>query len=175
MAKQKKTQKIEKNSTFWMSIFIIAIMILSIGGFAMSGTSFQSSNKIPDEVAFQQFETEGQIFWGAVKNKEQFIFLDIAGFDNQTEELEIATQIKLQNNINIYIDEGFESSDTIFLLEKALRGLRINSQQITTKECNSNTLILTNNESLEGNCIKFISNNEDAYRKAEIVTYYLVQ
>jgi len=174
--KQVKSGKVKKDSTFWMSIFILIIMVLSVLGFALSGSSgSKGSDNHPSEVPFQQFDNNGQVFWGAIKNNEQFIFDDIAGFDEDNATAALANRIKSQNNVEIYIDGNFSSNEALYLIEKSFRALKIKYNKTKDKKCDSNTIVLTNNDTLKGDCIKFVSTNEEAFNKANVLTYYLIK
>ena len=173
-----KRAEIKKDSTFWMSMFILIIMVFSTLGFALmsgGGSTSSSDGSLPSEVVFQQFENEGQVFWGAIKNNEQFIFMSIDGFDADLVSTGLANKIKSQTSVELYIDDEFTSSDALYLIEKALRGLKIKYNRTNDLKCESNTLVFMTNSSIEGDCIKFISNNDDAYLKAETLTYHLVK
>ena len=170
-------KQIEKRNLY-IGIFILIIMLSSIVGFAMmsgSGEIGQNNNQIPKELAFKEVEQDGQVFWVAIKNHEMFVFDNIDGFENRTDLRELATQIKLKKDIKIYVDEGFESSDSEFMINKILVGLQINQNKVLEKTCDENTLVLTNNASFEGNCMKLISNKGEEYTNTNILVYHLVQ
>ncbi len=176
MAKQKQN-KVEFNSTFWASMFIMVIMILSIVGFALSGSSggsSGSSDNVPLGQIFQNPDT-GELYWGIIKNGEKFIFMTIEGYDEAFIEKGIANKIKEQTYVEIYVDANFTSSDSIYLIEKAMNALEILHSRTPTQICNENTLVFTTNTSLTGNCIKFISTNEDAYPKADKIVYHMLK
>lgn len=182
LVKDKKLsqEKKQKKKNMIISLFILAIMVLSVVGFAMmsGGGSGTNSDGVPSEIPFQQFKdpNSGIIFWGAVRNSEQFIFENIDGFESKLEEKNLADKIKEQESINIYIDKGFDSSETILLFEKGLRGIKTPFNLVNQFECNSNTIIFTNNEKNEyKTCIVFLSSNEEAYNKTNYVLYHLIQ
>lgn len=173
-------KNLKLDSTFWTSFILLLIMVLSIVGFALSGSGVDNGNdgQLPNEIPFQQFEdpSSGTIFWGTIRNSEQFIFLDINGYDNRTDLANIAGQIKLYQNLSVYIDSDYKSADSQYLISKALKGIKINEVKLNTLEtCTEDTLVLTLNESFEGNCIKLISKEGEEFRDAENLVYFLVQ
>jgi hypothetical protein len=165
----------KKDASFWFVMFALAIMIFGTIGFSMSGSGTSSSDGTPSEIPFQEFEQDGVVFWGAIRNSEQFVFQTIEGYDGALVESGIANKLKQQEMVNIYVDDGFNESSAVFLIEKALRGIKINSYQITELDCSSNTLVFTTNTSFSGECIKFISVDGEAYNKAQIITYHLIK
>ena len=164
------------NKTIFMSLFILVIMLLSVAGFAlMSGGGGAASGEVPDEFPLQQIEYEGQVFWYAIRNSEQFIFESIDGFEEDLVMKGLASKIKSQDVVEIYVDDNFTNSDSLFLVEKALRGIKIPFGRVDEFKCESNTLVFSDNESLSGDCMKFIASNEDAYEKANMLVYHLVK
>lgn len=177
MAKIKYVKKKEKNTTLWMSIFIMIIMVFSIIGFAMmsggkSGGIAGGSSQ-PDEMPLRKIEQDGQIFWAAIKNGELFVFDDIDQYMYNPTQEELANLIKQQKSVSLYVEDNF-STEAEFLIEKALRGLKIQYTQIFVFDNEPNTLLLTNNVSKTGAFI-FAYVNEDAISKAEELVYYLVR
>lgn len=174
-----KKKKVKFDGNFWMSIFILTIMVLSIVGFAMMsgnyGSKGGSSTSLPSNLDLQEFNQNGEVFWGAIRNNEQFVFMNIEGYDSNLVMAGLARRIKSQSSVNVYVDLGFESSDSLYVVEKALRGLKIDSHRVSESECNSNTLVFTNNASFEGDCMKFISSNAEAYANADVLVYHLVK
>jgi len=176
--KKDRHEKSVERRNFYISLFIMAIMLLSIVGFAMMNSNQSVSTEdgtIPKELEFKQVEQDGQIFWVAIKNYEIFIFETIDGYDARVDMQDLANQIKSKKEIKIYVDNDFESSDAIFMVDKVLNGLQITSEKVQTKTCDENTLVLTNNKSFEGNCMKFISNKGEEYKDINILVYHLVQ
>ncbi|MFW5704876.1 MAG: hypothetical protein ACOCXG_03445 [Nanoarchaeota archaeon] len=168
------------NKKLIMSWVLIIIMIASLGGFALMGTGGNSgsNNGDADEIPFQQFQDPetGQIFWGAVKNGEQFIFMDISGYDNRTQLSNLATEIKTKSYVDLYLAENFTSFDSVYLIEKAFRGLKIESQRINNITDCSNTLVLTNNATgFDESCMIFAPEQGEEYLDTEILVYHLIQ
>ena len=163
------------------SLFILGIMILSMGGFAlMSGGGFGSgsNDNLPSNVDFQKFndQTTGQEFWGAIKNSEQFIFMTIDGYDNNTVMANLADEVKSYQSITIFEDTDFESPDALFLFEKSLRGLSIPTQRIVDVNCNAGTIIFTHNVSnYDGDCMIFDVPEGEEHIYSEILTYHLIK
>lgn len=173
----KKEDSVEKKRVV-MSLFILVIMVFSVAGFAlmMGGGTGNGDGNTPNEVPFQQFNDQqtGQVFWGAIKNGEQFIFMSIEGYENNTQMANLAEKIKTKQSINVYVDESFKSSDAVFLIEKGLTGLDIDHNRVTEKQCTENTLVLTTNSIGYESCMVFESENSNAYQKADILVYHLI-
>lgn len=170
------------NKNFWASMILLVIMVLSIAGFALSGGSVGSSsnsnsNSMPSEIPFQQFQDQesGQIFWGAIRNSEQFIYMNITGFDNRTDLINLAAEIKQHTYINIYKDSSFNSAEADYVLDKAFRGIQIGTQKLTNETCDSNTLYLTTNQNFTGDCMIFHPEVGQEYNDANILVYFLIQ
>ena len=169
------------NKNFWASIVLLVIMIASIAGFALSsggGVNSGGDGNLPSEVPFQQFQdpNTNQTFWGAIKNNEQFIFLNITDYDNRTDLGNLAGLIRNQQSLSIYVDESFNSAESEFMFDKVLRGLQISSTRISNfTKCTPNTLVLTINNTYDGDCIVFNPKLGEEYKDSEILTYYLIQ
>lgn len=176
MVKKKQVKKkIEKNSQFWMSIFILIIMVLSIAGFAMitAGPNAGAKNKVTQDRPLQFYEKYG--VWAAVKNNQQFIFKNISSFDGQLDLLGLSNQIKDKKQINIYVEPQFDLS-SLFIIEKALKALNINYAEISNYNCETNNLILTYNKSMDNsNCMNFIANENTSYYRANALVYHLIK
>jgi len=187
MSKEKKKVEngisfggIKKDSTFWASIILLIIMIASIAGFALSsgGGSSAGNGQIPSDLPFQQFQdpNTGAIFWGAIKNNEQFIFENITGYENRTDLANLAGEIRSKQTLNIYVALDFNSAETEYVFDKIVRGLQFNSTKIQNlTNCDANTIVLTLNNTFEGDCMVFNPEKGEEYKDAEILTYYLVQ
>jgi len=171
---------VKKDSTFWASIILLIIMVASIGGFALSsgGGNLGGDSTLPSEVPFQQFQdpNTGTIFWGAIKNNEQFIFQNITGYENRTDLANLAGKIRNNQILDIYIAPDFNSAETEYAFDKIVIGLNLNSTRIQNlTNCDANTIVLTLNNTFEGDCMVFNPNKGEEYKDAEILTYYLVQ
>ena len=167
-------KKDEKNKVLIPSLVILFLMVLSIVGFSMQqggGSEGSTSSEIP----LQQFEQQGQVFWGAIKNNEQFIFLNIDTFEQEVELANLANQIKLRDNIGVYIDSNFSSDESLFLLDKVFRGLKIDKQNLFQEQCIEGVLYISNQDNLEGNCMKFIPEQGLEYNKTEVLVYHLIK
>lgn len=177
----KNKKKGKRNSSFWMSMFILVIMVLSLGGFAfMSGgpgmTNEGGENNLPENLPLKKVENEGQVFWVAIKNSEVFYFMSIDGYEEEEEKKNLAEKIKNKESLDIYVHDSFKSSDALYLIEKALNGLEISHNIVEEKSCNENTLVLTTNENIsEGSCLKFVASSGEETKDAEILTYHLVK
>lgn len=173
----KKEEKIEKKRMI-MSLFVLAIMVFSVMGFALMMGGGSSSSTNPQELPLQQMSdpNSGQQFWGAIRNGEQFIYMDIVGYENNTEMANLAQSIKSFQNINIYVDEGFNSSDSLYIVEKSLRGIKVEFSRVAQSSCESNTLVFTTNATgFTGDCMVFESDLGSAYMQAEVLSYHLIK
>ena len=159
------------------SVLMLILMVASI--VAIGSGSSQSSNTesgLPSNIDFQQFDQEGVTFWGAIKNKEQFIFMNITNYENRTDLMELSDSIKAQSSMIIYQDKDFQSYDSKFLIQKAFKGLQIELIESTEEPvCNANSLVLTYDKTLSGDCLQFVTSEEKSYNDAENLVYFLVQ
>lgn len=176
----KKIKKKDENQkkVFWMSMLLLVIMVMSVLGFAltMTGGAPSSDNGLPSEIPFQEFQdpNSGQVFWGAVRGGEQFIFLTLEGFSNQSDLAELAYNLKEYESINTYTTAGFNQSSSEFLIKKALRGLRIDTNNVYELDCREPTLVF-GTEVVNENCMYFLADGNNTYFRAEALTYFLVQ
>ena len=182
MSRQKKTeeQRIEFNTNFWVSIVFLIIMILSIVGFAMmssGGASSSNTGEMPENLPMQIVEYEGNTYYVSIKNSEQFVFTPdgVELFQSDLITAGIANKISAAESLKIVSLGNFTSADADYLLEKVLRANKVPFEYVQDGSCDSaSTLVLTNNI-VEGDCIQFISSNEEAYEKMTSVVYHLVK
>ena len=182
----KKSKKIREEDlqrkNRYIGLFMLGMMLFSIAGFAFlssGGGGFGSSGSSSvRDIPLQNFQTDtGEIFWGAIKNQYEFVFMDISGFDENFEMEKLANNLKDKNNVFIYVDDNFDSSDSIFLIRKILSAYDINSAYLNEFECSSNSLILTNNMSLEvhEDCMIFNVEEGTEFYNAESLVYHLLK
>jgi len=165
------------------AIFLLILMVFSVAGFAvlMGGPAVDNStgsSKTPSEVPFGgifQNSQTGEVILGTVRNNEQFIFQNITGYDNNTQMLDLAERIKSSKKIEIYVDTNFTSKDSLFLIEKALKGIKKDNSRIQIEKCEANTIIFTNNPNKSGNCGIFYAPKGEEYKQADILVYHLVR
>lgn len=168
-----------------MSFTLLGVMVFSILGFAFisSGGNFgndstSGSTDIPLQASVFQNSQTGEAYWGAVKNGERFIFTNgVDGFDERLDLEELANSLKAISFVNIYIAEDYISSDSIYLVEKALNGLSIPNARISGNvTCNLDTLafVLENSSFGEG-CLKFSSPQGEEYYNSEVLVYHLIK
>ncbi len=181
----KKEEEGVSKQTKYMSYFIIFIMIFSVAGFAIlsggggslgsSGTS--TTRDLPLQADVFQNPQTGETYWGAVLNGEQFIFFNgVEGYELREDMKGIASQIKSTEFVNIYVDPNYQSSDAIYVVEKALTGLEISHQRITGNlSCTPNTLVFTNNMTVDGDCIVFVSPQGEEYLESDVLVYHLIK
>lgn len=189
MAKEKKRRKTpeekQQRRNFIASMVLLFIMLFSIAGFALvsSGggifTSGSSSQSVRGDVPLgQHFQdsTTGQLYWGAVIGGEQFIFYNgINGYEENYEMMNLAEEIKSQEMISVYVDDGFFSDDSIFVITKALNALGIPNVRISNPDCSPNVLFMTNNLSMEGNCMIFMAEEGAEFFMADPLVFHLIK
>ena len=171
----KKKNKVEYNSNFWISMFILVLMVLSIAGFAMisGGPNAGAKYKKQQDVPLQYFEQYG--VWATIKNGQEFVFKDIYQFNNMSSIENLADKIKMKNNLDVYVDSNFDPSAQLLFL-KGLKALNINSNIITNISCDENTILLLNdNKNITGGCLQFISPQDQEYNQTNALIYYLVK
>lgn len=166
-----------------MSLFLLFIMVASVAGFAfmMAGPGFspvgagQGQNQLPDNLPLQEVEYEGENFWVTIKNSELFVFDSIDNFINDIGAESIADRLQFHRQVFIYVEPDFVSSESVFILERALSALGINYERIANPQCSPDTVIFSRTGGFDGECMVFDANNSvDAYRQAESVVYHLV-
>jgi len=181
--KKHATDGVSKSAKYG-GIFLLIIMVLSIVGFALSSGGGYTSNDTPNnqdfslrEKAFQNSQT-GESYWGAVINKERFIFQNgIDGYEEFTQIKELSKKIKSKNLIKIQIAKDYQNQDSIYLIEeKLLPALNIGYQRIATNEtCDENTLVFTNNASESTTCLEFVAPQGEEANFADILTYHMIK
>lgn len=173
----KKTFKRDKS--FWMSMFILVIMVLSLAGFAMmsgGGGSSSSSTSNADYSLSQRQTTTGEMVWAAKLNGEQFVFFSIDGFEDDSEMASLADSLKTKSVVNVYVDSNFTFSDARFLLEKSLNALKIPYQSLSEEICDENTIILITSFRNESSCMQFVAISQDeASYKAQSLSYHMIK
>jgi len=179
MGKGIKTKKKKGDKNMTITIAILAIMVLSVLGYAVStntGGSNSGNNGVQgQDVPFQYFDQYG--VWAAVKGGTQFVFQDISTYQNMTNMKNIAMQLKGMNHVDVYVDDGFTYDTAVYLIETQLFGaFEIGTQRITDKNCNAGTLVFTTNASaFQGDCMVFASNDSaDAADMAYGLQYYML-
>jgi hypothetical protein len=171
-------KEVRRDKQFWMSMFILVIMVTSVAGFALMMTigspkADDNGDGIPSDVSLRTVEYQGQIFWVVIKNYEQFIFEEIDSFQNDTISEKIADQIKNKDELKIYVDPKSDNSAS-YLLEKLLKSLKINHYYTNESLCASDVLYIST-EPIEGDCIKFIFNKSEQYQKANSIVYHTLK
>jgi len=174
---KKKEKKIQFNSNFWIGMFILVTMVLSIAGFAMisGGPNAGVKYKKQQDVPLQYFDKYG--LWATVKNNQQFVFKDINQYNNMSNIEDLSNVIKTKDYLNIYVAPNFDPSSEL-LFSKALNALNINYNKITNIKCNNDTILLlnqNNNNNITGDCLRFIGINDQEYNQTNALVYYLVR
>lgn len=175
---KKKQKKTEHKTT--SSLIMLVIMVLSIGGFAMLGSSNSGSSEDKTQnVPFQEFNYQGQNFWGARINSEEFIFQSIEGYEEKANIAQAAQKIKTAQTLSVFIDKGFVDSNGPFLLEQKIApAFNIPVQRIQNLSCDSPTVVFSLENSttqIPDSCIKVISKLGEEANDAQILAYHLVK
>ncbi len=171
-----KKEKV-KNTQKTAAMIMLALMVLSILGFAMVGIPFSNSEDgNPKNLPFGQYEQQGQTFWAAIKNEELFIFETIDGYEERQDMNEIAQKIKTLSYIEIYLDEGYSDSNIPFLVENKLsNAYGYTTQRISEEQCNENTLIITYDSEKTGGCMILKTSLGEEQRDSNILAYHMVK
>ncbi len=162
-----------------ISIIFAFLMITSIIGFSMSGNSLaknkSGTNISLQENVFQNPQT-GELYWGAIIGKEQFIFFEnVENYLNDDEMYLKAQKLKNSSLINIYIQDEADYN-FIFELERTFNALNILNQRSTENICDSNTIVFIDNSSnIEGDCIVFENNGDEIYSKVQSLLFNLLR
>ena len=183
--KKKDPEAKRKRRFVYVSLFIIFLMVFSFvsyGLFSGGNNTSVSNRNVPLQADVFQNSVTGETYWGAYVNGEQFVFMNgVEGYDNNEKMIEVATRVKALNEeditIKTYVDETYDASDAVFLIEKKLfPALKIHFERVYEKECNNNTLVFTNNlSSYKGTCIVFASERGEEYNDADILTYQMLK
>jgi hypothetical protein len=184
----KNSSKVKSNSVETISsskkissIILIILMFGSSIGFIFIFSIYynpltqqQNQNELP----FQQFENEGQIFWGAIKNSQEFLFLNISGFEERRDLEKIANKIKNNTKLNLFVLPDFNSTDKdsiLFEIEKSLKGLKIEYKTLILEEELTNdikNLVFTKTKKVYPNSIIYSNEN---YNDSKILQYFLIR
>jgi hypothetical protein len=182
-----KHQEEVSNVARYGGIFILIIMLLSIGGFALSMNGGHSSNSESGdnqnfpltEGAFQNSQS-GEAYWGAAIEGERFIFMNgIQGYEEFTNMVNLATKIKSKSELilKVQISSNFSNSDTLYLIEEKLFPVTgIQTQRILpTEVCDENTLVFTNELIENSTCMQFIAPQGEEANFADIFVYHMIK
>ena len=180
VSREEREERKRKRNIKIAGIFMLAIMLLSVVGFALitgGGYGQNSNSQSQTDISFQQFTDPGtgQVFWGAIINREQFIFLDIEGFDDFTNMKILGDELMSKEVVNVYIDTNFTSSDAIYNIEKVLNAYKIPNSRVSQLNCNANTIVLTNENKYEGDCMIFEAPKGEESRFSEVLLYHIVK
>ncbi len=176
-ASRKTNDDIVDKKTVYTSIFLLLLMVLSVLGIAVSSGSFSSSNKQQD-IPLQQFNSDGQVFWGSVKSGYTFIYTDIAGFEGNLAMKNLASSIKSQKTVYIYKEGNFSiTSDTRYLLDRILASFKITGIYSDELDCNRFTIIFSQEDATyDNNCHKILANDSTAmYKEIEVLSYHMLK
>lgn len=161
-----------------ISMIILIIMVMSVAGYALiSGGDTGGNDSANQEVPLQQVEYQGQVLWVAVKNSQQFVFFNIDRYVGDSEMEALANKIKANKAISLYVDSSFNSGDSLYLIEKALKGLKIKFTRSYDSSCSTPTLVLTINETAvyNENCYVLLADSISSYNSSENLVYQLVK
>ena len=172
--KFKNMNSLDFNSTTKQKVFsivLIVLMFFSTIAFIMLFSTDTTSHSYED-IPFQMFEQNGVNFYGTIKNSEQFIFEEIDSFLNKIYLEDIADRILEEEKVNLVINTN-TSEEVLFLVEKALKGNRIEFERYFREDyISNNNLNLVFRETNLSNSL--VLNLKD-YDEAEALSYYLVR
>lgn len=174
--KEQEEQK-KKKSLLVMGLIIIFLMVSSLLAFALNSgtqTGAATGEEMPANLELQQVQYEGQTVWVAIKNEEQFVFEGVSQFEGREDLEALVNQMASQSSVDLYIEPGYSNGDAIFLIEKSLSALDIPTQRISEMSCNSNTIVITTNQEVEGECMVFNYQGDEATLAALGIGYYTV-
>ncbi len=162
-----------------MSFGLLIILCVSVIAYAFisgdSSTNVNQNQDVPFGKIFKNSQTE-ELYYGTIKNKEQFIFVNMTGYEDNRNLSQIADRIKENTRLEIFVDSSYNSSESVFLIEKALRALEIDYTKVYV-ESNLNTdiesLILTKNNTK--NYPNSIVYEDENYLVTENLVYHLVK
>ena len=167
-----------------MAFVMLAVMVLAVLGFAFlisGGSGLNPQNSQTDNVPFGQFqhpETQ-ETFWAAIINGEYFYFLDIEGFDENTELREKARILRSEDFWQIYIHESYIGSNGPFLIEEKMRNAfgTISTRINETPTCETPTIVFTSqrNTTYTNKCVALYFEEGEDERTASNLAYFLVQ
>ena len=164
----------------YMALFIMILMVVSVVAFAFisrTGNGDNSQNSGRDiSLGLNYRDEQGNTYYGARINEEEFIFIEgIEGFEGIESLRQLAEKIKIIKIIKIYIDENFTSGDAVYLIEKSLNALEITHTRINESNCDSETLVITNERDFEGECLVFESPKGEESYLSQALVYHLIK
>ena len=170
----KSISSLDFNSTTKQKVFsiiLIVLMFFSTIAFIMLFSTDTTSHSYED-IPFQMFEQNGVSFYGTIRNSEQFIFEEIDTFLNKSYLEDIADRILQEEKVNLLININ-TSEEVLFLVEKALKGNRIEFERYFREEdiSNNNLNLVFRDTNLSNSLVL----NLKDYDEAEALTYYLVR
>lgn len=178
--KAKKSDNQDKKKMF-ISLFLLVIMVASIAGFALimspGGNIGTGDNGLPEELPLQQIEDNGELVWVTIRNSQLFVF-DMPSADKyiqDTQSAQLAQRVEQHDKIQIYVDEGFNSLESVYLFEKALTGERIIYEEVDTFSCTPDTFVFTYDMQMDGECMILDTEPDSAYTDTESLVYHIVK
>ncbi len=158
------------------SLILLAIMLISIVGFAFVGTSSDTSSTT--SLPFGEYQTTTGSVWAAVINEEQFVFEEIDSLA-QNQELEpIATSILNSNLVNVYVEDNFSNLDGAFLLEQKISAAyNIPIVRVQNLSCETTTTVVFtyNATNYDSSCLTIESIPGEEFYDANSLMYFLVK
>lgn len=180
---QEEVSKVAK----YGGLFLLAVMVLSIAGFALSQGGGYSADNGGDgsqnfpltQGAFQNSQTQ-ESYWGAVIQGERFIFQNgIDGYEDFQDMAELANSIKSKSEqiLSIKIDSNFTNSDALYLIEEKLfpvTGIET-KMSLDITPCNENTILFTNKFVENSTCLQFVAPQGEEANFADIFVYHMIK
>ncbi len=163
-----------------ISIAFLLIMVLSLVSFALlqSPNSQTAGNVneqgVPENLAFQAIQSQGQEFWVAVKNYEVFQFQEPTLYQSQEDMQAVSNQLSQQSSVEIYQTQNFTDSNALYNLEKYLGASNIAYTRVQNQTCSESTIYLKmdSNEMPNGNCMVVSAEPGEEQIKVEALLYF---
>ena len=165
-----------------VSIIFLLIMVLSLVSFGLLYAPNNSSNVneqgVPENLAFQEIQQQGQTYRVAVKNHEVFIFDQGAStYESIDGAQSIAQQLQNQSQVQIYQTNNFNNSNALYELEKYLSAAQIQHSRINQTQCTSSTIYLKSDTDPQpqGSCMSISAEQGEQLIQVRAVLYHLLK
>ncbi len=159
--------KIKRDKRLAGALFLIAIFVLSLFGFALS----MSSGKNTKNNYIQTRVLNGKTVYYISTPGGYFFFLK--NYENSPSEVAKSIADKIEKYDVLRISMVGNYNDSLYVLQRALdyKGIR---HLLGNFSCEEGTLILTE-KPMNGSCIIINGTPQQVYETVDAVTYYLVK
>jgi hypothetical protein len=172
-----KTKEKKNRSSMIFGIILLVIMCASVISFSFtSGNQAQNANN--QDLPFGEYETSNgqKVYWARIGGYDfPFLNFNYTIYENRTDLSNLASKVKTNSEINLVIDESFNSSDSIFLIKRTIEALKINVNLISNSSfinSSNNVLFLTTKNINNSNNMVYYDND---YNTTEILVYHLIK